>query len=324
MATVIVTFGVPADGFRPLYEQNHTVNIPPAGVRFTSQEMLALLPDADAVLACTPFPREYVKAGKKLKLIVCYGAGYDSIDVAAATEQGIPVVNIPDTVTAATAELAIAHMLSMARRLRELDGLVRTMAPSELFVMGRRMGTRLEGATLGIVGMGRIGAKVADFGRVMGMRILYTARTPKPERDQLGDERVDLPTLMQNSDFISLHCPYTSETHGMISRKMLSLMKPTAFLVNTARGPVLDEEALIDILRERKVAGAALDVYVGEPNVNPAFFELDNVQLTPHSGSNTLATRNQMAECASERILTVLAGKRPPNLINPEAYQHSN
>ena len=318
MATIIVSFGVPSDGFKALYDQKHTVHIPPTGVRFSREEMLALLPEADAVLACTPFPREMVEAGKKLKLIVCYGAGYDSIDIAAATEHGIPVVNIPETVTAATAELAIAHMMSMARRI-ELDGLVRTMAPSELFVMGRRMGTRLEGATLGIVGMGRIGGKVADFGRVMGMRVLYTARTPKPERDALGDEHVDLETLMRESDFISLHCPHTPETHGMISREMIALMKPSAFLVNTARGPVLDEEALIEALREKKIAGAALDVYIGEPNVNPAFFELENVQLTPHSGSNTLATRNQMAEAASAQILAVLNDQPLQNVINPEA-----
>lgn len=321
MATIIVSFGVPADGFRALYENGHTVHIPPAGVRFSAEEMLNLLPEADAVLACTPFSRTFVEAGKKLKLIVCYGAGYDSIDVAAATEHGIPVVNIPDTVTAATAELAIAHMMSMARRIRELDGLVRTLHPSELFVMGRRMGTRLEGATLGIVGMGRIGGKVADFGRVMGMRVLYTARTPKPDRDLLGDQQVDLPTLMKESDFISLHCPYTPETHGLISREMLALMKPSAFLVNTARGPVLDEDALIDILREKKIAGAALDVYTGEPNVNPAFFELENVQLTPHSGSNTLATRNQMAEAASEQMLAVFSGRPLQNLLNPEALK---
>lgn len=321
MATILVSFGVPADGFRALYENGHTVYIPPAGVRFSEEEMLKLLPETDAVLACTAFPRKFVEAGKKLKLIVCYGAGYDSIDVAAATEHGIPVVNIPDTVTAATAELAIAHMMSMARRIRELDGLVRTMAPGELFVMGRRMGTRLEGATLGIVGMGRIGGKVADFGRVMGMRVLYTARTPKPERDCVGDLHVDLETLMKESDFISLHCPHTPETNGMISKEMIALMKPTAFLVNTARGPVLDESALIEALREKRIAGAALDVYTGEPNVNPAFFELDNVQLTPHSGSNTLATRNQMAEAAAQQMLAVFSGKPLQNLLNPEALR---
>ncbi len=321
MATILVSFGVPADGFRALYENGHTVHIPPAGVRFTEDEMLKLLPEAGAALACNAFPRKFVEAGKKLKLIVCYGAGYDSIDVAAATEHGIPVVNIPDTVTAATAELAIAHMMSMARRIRELDGLVRTMAPGELFVMGRRMGTRLEGATLGIVGMGRIGGKVADFGRVMGMRVLYTARSPKPGRDRLGDLHVDLETLMKESDFISLHCPHTPETHGMISREMIALMKPSAFLVNTARGPVLDEEALIEALREKRIAGAALDVYTGEPNVNPAFFELDNVQLTPHSGSNTLATRNQMAEAAAAQMLAVFSGKPLQNLLNPDALR---
>ena len=321
MAEIIITFGVPSDGFQALHEHGHTIHIPPAGQRFSRDEMLKLLPNAEAVLACTPFPREYVEVGKKLKLIVCYGAGYDSIDVAAATKHSIPVFNIPDTVTAATAELAIAHLMSLARRLHELDKLVRTLPPQELFVMGRRMGTRLEGATLGIVGMGRIGGKVADFGRVMGMRILYTARTPKPERDALGDLHVDLETLMRESDFVSLHCPHTSETTGMISKQMIDLMKPTAFLVNTARGPVLDEEALIDALQKRKIAGAALDVYIGEPNVNPAFFELDNVQLTPHSGSNTLATRNQMAEAASQRILEVFAGRIPANLLNPEAFK---
>lgn len=320
VATIIVSFGVPADGFYPLYEKQHTVHIPPAGTRFSEEEMLRLLPDADAVLACTAFPRKLVEAGKKLKLIVCYGAGYDSIDVKAATEHGIPVVNIPDTVTAATAELAMTHMMSMARRIRELDGLVRTMAPGELFVMGRRMGTCMEGAVLGIVGMGRIGGRVADFGRAMGMKILYTARNPKPERDALGDRHVDLPTLMKESDFISLHCPHTPETTGLISREMLALMKPTAFLVNTARGPVLDEEALIDALRQKKIAGAALDVYIGEPNVNPAFFELDNVQLTPHSGSNTLATRNQMAEAASYQMLAAFARQPLQNLLNPEVY----
>jgi len=321
MATILVSFGVPSDGFSVLYQHNHTVHIPPAGIRFSREEMLALLPQADCVLACTPFPREMVEAGKKLKLIVCYGAGYDSIDVAAATEHGIPVVNIPDTVTAATAELAIVHMMSLARRIRELDGLVRTLPPNELFVMGRRMGTLLEGATLGIVGMGRIGGKVADFGRVMGMRILYTARNPKPHRDALGDKHVDLETLMKESDFISLHCPHTPETHGMISREMIALMKPSAFLINTARGPVLDEEALIDALRQKKIAGAALDVYIGEPNVNPAFFGLENVQLTPHSGSNTLGTRNQMAEAASQQMLAVLAGQPLSNVLNPEVLQ---
>jgi len=321
MASIIVTFGVPSDGFTALREQHHATHIPSAGERFSREEMLSLLTEAEAVLACTPFDREMVEAGSKLRVIVCYGAGYDSIDVAAATERGIPVFNIPDTVTEATAEIAVAHMMSMARRLRELDGLVRTMHPSELFVMGRRMGTLMEGATLGIVGMGRIGGRVADIGRALGMHIMYTSHSPKPQRDALGDRYVQLPDLMKESDFVSIHCPLTPETKGLISREMLSLMKPTAFLINTARGPIVDECALIDLLREHKIAGAALDVYTNEPNVNPAFFELDNVHLTPHAGSNTLATRNQMAEAASKVILSVFDGCVPQNLLNPEVYK---
>lgn len=316
MAVIIVSFGVPSDGFKAL--EGHTVHIPPQHTRFSKEEMLALLPDADAVVACTPFDRDMVEAGQKLKLIVCYGAGYDAIDVAAATEHGIMVANTPDCVTAPTAELAIAHLTALARRLPEFNQRVRTMKPADLFVMGKFMGTSLEGATLGIVGMGRIGGKVADFGRLMGMRVLYTARTPKPERDALGDEHVELAELMKQSDFISLHCPHTPETYHIISREMISLMKPTAYIVNTARGPVLDEEALIDALKEHRIAGAGLDVYTGEPNANPAFFELENIHLTPHVGSNTLQARNAMAAAATERILAVLSGSRPQNLLNPE------
>lgn len=321
MANIIVSFGVPSDGFYPLREKHHTIHIPPPGQKFSKKEMLALLPEADAVLACNEFDNELVNAGKNLRLIVCYGAGYDSIDIKAATQRGIPVVNIPDTVTAATAELAIAHMISLARRLNELDELVRTVKPEELFVMGRRMGALLEGATLGIVGMGRIGSRVADIARAFGMRILYTSKSEKPDRRRIGDCCTDLPTLFRESDFISLHCPLTNETRGIVSKELIGLMKPTAFLINTARGPVLDEDALIEALRHKKIAGAALDVFINEPYVNPAFFQLDNVQLTPHSGSNTLATRNQMAEAASRSILTMLDGKIPPNLLNPEVLK---
>jgi len=319
MANIVVTYGVPTDGFRAL--KGHTLHIPPRGEAFSREALLSLLPDADAVLACKAFDREMIEAGSKLKLIVCYGAGYDSIDVAAATEQKIPVVNTPDCVTAPTAELAIAHIMTLSRRIVELDKRVRAMRPEDLFVLGKYMGTSLEGATLGIVGMGRIGGRVADFGRLMGMKVLFTSRTPKPQREAVGDVRVSLEELMSRSDFISLHCPHTPETRGIISEKMIQLMKPTAFLINTARGPVVDEAALIQALRDKRIAGAGLDVYTGEPHVNPAFFELDNVLLTPHVGSNTLHARNQMAEAASKRILDILQNKIPENVINPEVFE---
>ena len=318
MAKIVITYGVPKDGFAALSE--HEIHIPPAGCHFSREELLTLLPDADVVLACKAFDREMVEAGKQLKLIVCYGAGYDAIDVAAATEHGIPVANTPDCVTLPTAELAIAHILALARRLPFLDRITRTLPADEVFGLGRHMGTSLEGAVLGIVGMGRIGGKVADFGRAMGMEILYTSRTPKPDRDALGDRRVTPDELMRQSDFVSLHCPCTDETRGMIDARLLGLMKPTAYLINTARGPVVDEKALIDALRARRIAGAGLDVFVGEPNVEPAFFALDNVLLTPHVGTNTLHARNRMAEAAAQRMLDALAGRRPQNVINPEVY----
>jgi len=319
MAEILITYGVPSDGFHSL--SSHTVHMAPKGEAYSREELFRLLPKADAVLACKAFTREMIEAAPHLKLIVCYGAGYDSIDVQAATEHGIMVCNTPDSVTVATAELAIAHLMALARRLVEFNQRVRTMKPEDLFVMGKYMSTSLEGSVLGIVGMGRIGGKVADFGRLMGMRVLYTARTPKPDRDALGDEHVSLEELMAQSDFVSLHCPHTPQTHHIISDDMLRLMKPTAYLINTARGPVVDEEALIAALKDKRIAGAALDVYTGEPHVNPDFFALDNVHLTPHVGSNTLHARNLMAEAASERILDMLAGRIPKNLINPEVLK---
>lgn len=320
MAKIIVTYGVPADGFSAL--AGHELVIPPSGAAFSREELLDLLPEADAVLACTALDGELIAAGKKLRLIVCYGAGYDAIDVATATARGIPVVNTPECVTMPTAELAIALITALARRLVELDRLMHTRPPRELFGMGRRMGTSLEGAVLGVVGMGRIGGRVADFGRLMGMRVLYTARTPKPGRDALGDMHVTLEELMAQSDFVTLHCPHTPQTQGLISREMLARMKPTAFLINTARGPIVDEAALIEALRAHRIAGAALDVFAGEPDINPAFAALDNVLLTPHVGSNTLHARNEMARAASRRILDRLAGRIPENLLNPEALSH--
>lgn len=320
MAKIVITYGVPQAGFAPL--QGHEVHIPPEGEEFSHEELLSLIRDADAAVACKAFGKEIIDAAQSLKLIVCYGAGYDAIDIKAATAKGIPVVNTPQAVTEPTAELTIAHILNLARRLTEFDHLVRTLPASELFVLGKRMGTSLGDAVLGIVGMGRIGGRVADFGRLMGMEILYTARSPKPEQDALGARHVALDALMKESDFVCIHCPHTPETTGLISREMLSLMKPTAFLINTARGPIVDEEALIEALRNHRIAGAGLDVYTNEPHVNPAFFELDNVCLTPHVGANTHRARYQKAKIASEQILRVLNGKELQNLVNPDALKH--
>ena len=318
MAKIVVTYGVPAQGFSD-HLRGHQICIPSPLTGYTKTELLSILPDADAVVACTAFDADMIAAAKQLKLIVCYGAGYDAIDVDAATKAGIMVANTPDAVTAPTAELAIALLMGIARRIPQLNQLLRTQPTSQVFGMGKHMGSTLTGQTLGIVGMGRIGSMVADFGHLMGMKILYNARTPKPLRDALGDQRVSLPDLMAQSDFISLHCPATPKTQGLISQKMIALMKPTACLINTARGAVVDENALLDALINGRIAGAALDVYPKEPHINPAFLTLPNVILTPHCGSNTHQARYEMARQASLRIQAVLAGQLPENLLNPAA-----
>ena len=317
---VLISNGVPMDGLD--LPQGFQVDYPGEGKAFSRNELLALLPEADAVLACLGMDAELICRGKKLKLIVCYGAGYDLIDIGAATEQGIPVVNIPDTVTEATAELAMALMMSLGRRVCELNGLMHQEGSENAFGLGKHMGFSLKGATLGLVGMGRIGSRVADFGRFMGMKILYTARTPKPEQARLGAVQCSLTELMKQADFVSLHCPHTPETDGMINRALLDLMKPTAYLINTARGRVVDERALMNSLRERRIAGAGIDVFLGEPQVNPEWAGIPNVVLTPHVGSNTVQARREMITAVGERIKAVLDGEKPPNLLNPQVWKN--
>lgn len=319
MATILITHGVPAEGFAAL--KGHDLLYPGEGKVFSREELYERLPLAEAVLACGAMDEELIRQGQELKIIVCYGAGYEAIDVAAATRQGVLVANTPDAVTEVTAELAMALILCLSRRVCELNALMHGEEPREAFGIGKRMGTSLTGGTLGIVGMGRIGARVADFGRFMGMKVMYTARTPKPEQDALGARRVPLAELMGEADVVSLHCPHTPETAHMISRELLFSMKSTAFFINTARGRVVDEAALIDALRQGKIAGAGLDVFLGEPDVNEAFAKLPNAVLTPHIGSNTMQARALMGQAASRRILDALEGRRPECLLNPEALK---
>ena len=319
MAKILITHGVPAERFATL--QPHEVIKPVTGAAFSREELLALLPTCDIVLACGAFDRELMEAAVGVKLIVCYGAGYDSIDVAAATELGIPVANVPDSVTETTAELAMTHILTLTRRVCELDRQMRTVENTrELFTMGRTMGVLLDGMVLGIVGMGRIGARVAEFGRFIGMRVVYTGHEIKPFSIAGNARRLPLQELLAMADVLSLHCPLTQETVGMIGQNELALMKPTAFVVNTSRGKLIDEAALTQALEQGRLAGAALDVFETEPEVSGRLRGLPNVVLTPHIGSNTLRTRNRMAEQCVDRMLDALTGRTPQNLLNPAVW----
>jgi glyoxylate reductase len=318
MPRVLISYGIPMEGFE--LPEEYELDYPGEGKAFSREEMMAMLPRADAVLACGAVDADMIKAAVRLKLIVCYGAGYDAIDVDAATRRGVAVANTPDAVTEVTAELTMALMLGLARRVCELNNEMHGDDLCGAFGLGKKMGVSLRGKTLGIVGMGRIGTRVADFGRFMGMRILYCARTPKPEQERAGAERRALEAIMKEADFVSLHCPFSSETKGLISRDLLRSMKSTAYLINTSRGGVVDEEALFDTLQKKRIAGAGLDVFTGEPRIRREWSGLETVILTPHIGSNTLQARREMAAAACKRILDGLSGKKPDNVLNPEAW----
>lgn len=254
-------------------------------------------------------------AGPNFRLIANFGTGVDHIDLAAARQRGITVTNTPGVLTEATADLAWALIMSVCRRVTEGDtftreGRFRGWAP-EMF-----LGLDVHGRTLGIVGLGRIGLATARRGAGFGMKILYYSRAPRPEAErELGARRVDLDTLLAESDIVSLHTPLTPETTHLIDRRRLGLMKPTAVLVNTARGPVVDEAALVEALRERRIFGAGLDVYEREPELHPGLAGLANTVLLPHLGSGTFETRKRMARIAVENLTAVLEGRAPAHPV---------
>jgi glyoxylate reductase len=252
-----------------------------------------------------------------LRAVANYGVGYDNIDVGAATRHGVIVTNTPDVLTAATADVVWTLMLAAARRVLEGDQLVRSgewkgWDPRQL------LGADVSGATLGLVGMGRIGQAVARRAAGFDMRVLYTARRDVGEAASLGATRVDLDTLLAESDFVSIHVALAPETNHLIDAAALSRMKPTAILVNTARGPVVDEQALVEALRSGVIAAAGLDVYEREPALAEGLAGCANCVLLPHLGSATVGARAGMARLAAENMVAALSGHRPPNILNPE------
>lgn len=303
MATIVVTHGVPAEGFDRLKE--HKVHIPAPLTTYSQEELAALLPQADAVVACGPLDGDLIRSAKQLKIIANYGSGYDSVDIRAAADCGVPVTNIPDITAEATAELAIGLMLAVSRRIGEMNLRLRREPSETLFGMGRWMGATLPGKVLGVIGMGRIGGRVAEVARALGMEVVGYTR-----------HQGSLEEVLRRADVLSLHCPLTEATRGLINGEKLAMMKPGSLLINTARGPVVDYDALADAIESGHIAGAGLDVFPAEPAVPQRLLGLDNVVLTPHIGTNTAETRRDMARACSQNILDVLAGKRPPNIVN--------
>lgn len=265
--------------------------------------------------------KEVLLAAPKLRAISNCGVGYDNIDVEACNQRRIPITNTAGSLEETTADLAFTLLLATARRAIEADIYVRE-GRWDRWQWGLLHGLEVHHKTLGLLGFGGIGQPMARRGRGFSMRILYFARhrlADSTERE-LHAQYADLETLLRESDFLSLHVPLTPETRHVIDGKALSLMKNTAVLVNTARGPVVDEKALVEALKSRKIAGAGLDVFEGEPHVDADLLSLNNVVLAPHIGSATAETRLNMAMLAVRNLLAMLAGQRPQNVVNPEIY----
>jgi glyoxylate reductase len=266
--------------------------------------------------------QDIIDAAPKLRVVSNIAVGYDNIDVEACNRRHILVTNTPDVLTEATADIAFALILAAARRVAEGDRFVRSGRWTR-WQWGCLWGTEMHGKTLGLYGFGRIARATARRGLGFSMRVLYYARNRVSGsiETEFCAEFVNRDTLLRESDFLSLHVPLTAETRHAIGAQELALMKPSAFVINTARGPIVDEEALVQALQTGQLAGAGLDVFEDEPRVHPALIAMDNVTLLPHVGSATAETRIRMAMLASKNLLAALGGERPPNLVNPEAFK---
>lgn len=260
------------------------------------------------------------EAGPQLKVISNFAVGFDNIDVPAATARKIPVGNTPDVLTDATADFAFALLMAVARRLTEGERYVhagnwKTWGPMTL------LGVDIQGATLGLVGLGRIGRAVARRALGFDMRVIYYDPSEKKTEPALKAKRVDFETLLAESDFISLHTPLTPDTRHMIDSEAFSKMKPSAVLINTARGPVVDPEALYEALKERRIFGAGLDVTEPEPlPLDSPLLTLDNLVIVPHIASASKTSRDQMSWMAAQNLIAGLKGERLPNCVNPQVY----
>lgn len=284
-------------------------------------ELVARLQDARALmpLLTDRVDAALLDAAPSLEIVANVAVGYDNVDVGAATARGIVVSNTPGVLTEATADLTMALLLAAARRLPEADAYTRAGRFQGWELFQPHLGLDAGGQTLGIAGMGRIGRAVARRAALgFNMPILYTNRSPVPAVEaELGARRVDLETLLRESDFVSLHLPLTPETRHFIGAPQLALMKPTAILINTARGPIVDEAALVAALEAGTIAGSALDVYEEEPVLHPGLLALHrHMVLVPHIGSATTRTRERMSLTAAVNVVAVLGGGKAPNAVN--------
>jgi glyoxylate reductase len=319
---IFVTWPMEAEA-RAILERVGVVETSPTEHELPLSELARRVAGCQAIvpMGAHPVPDAVLAAASELRVVAVAAAGYNLVDVAAATRRGVLVTNAPGVLTETTADLAWALMLAVARRVPEGDRFVRSGKWTGVH-WSLMMGADVHGATLGIIGLGRIGRAVARRAQGFGMRVLYHNRGPNPEAERaLGVQYRSKADLLRESDYVVLAVPLGAESRHLIGAPELALMKPSAFLVNVARGPVVDEAALADALGAGRIAGAGLDVFEEEPKVHPGLLALENLALTPHIGSASRATRLKMATLAAENCAAALEGRRPPNLVNPEAWR---
>lgn len=322
MAKVYVTRRIPEAGIRMLQEKGYEIAINPKDKVLSKKEFIKALKgknyDAILCLLTDHIDKDIFEAGgKQVKIFANYAVGFDNIDVKAAKERNIMITNTPEVLTATVAEHAFALMLAISRRIVEADRFTRAGKYKGWEPM-LLLGTDLFKKTLGVVGLGRTGSRMA-YHAVKGfeMRVLYHDIKQNQEFEQQYGAvfKENLEDLLKEADFVSLHVPLLASTRHLINQARLKIMKPTAYLINTSRGPVVDEKALLEALKNKIIRGAAIDVFENEPKITRGLEKLDNIILTPHIASATEETRSKMAELAAQNIITALEGRIPPNLV---------
>jgi lactate dehydrogenase-like 2-hydroxyacid dehydrogenase len=321
---IFVTRKIPKPGL-DLLRKEHDIEINPFNRVLTNKEIIKSLKGKDGLLCLLTdqIDEEVIVSEPRLKMIASYAVGYDNIDVEAATKQGVPVSNTPGVLTDATSDMAWALLFSTARRIVEADKFTRAGKFNGWDPMLMH-GVDVTGKTLGVVGTGRIGTAFALKSKGFDMKVLYVNLDKNEDLEKkIYAKKVTFEVLLKESDFISLHVPLIPSTYHLIGEKEFKMMKKTAVLINSSRGPVIDEKALAKALKKKWIFGAGLDVYEHEPKITKELLYLNNVVLQPHSASATIKSRTQMATLAAENMIEGLKGLIPPNCINPEVFKQS-
>jgi glyoxylate reductase len=322
MSRVFVTLPLPSPGIDMLRERFDVTMMEAEGM--PAETLKRHIAQADPIgivgMVNVPITDDIMSAAPHLRVVANYAVGFNNVDVAAATRRGVLVTNTPGVLTEATADLAFALLLSVARRVVESDRFLRE-GKFKGWKADLLLGSDVYGQTLGIVGFGRIGQAMARRGLGFNMSILYSdARRAGPEvESELRAQYVPLDELLRKADYVTIHADLNDQTRHMISERELKLMGPNHYLINAARGPIVDEKALVRALKEGWIKGAGIDVYEKEPQTEPGMTDCWNAVLLPHLGSATVTARAAMAETAARNLIAAVAGERPPNLVNPDA-----